>query len=116
MTNPHRPLERADEQSRITLAQQLARLPCLLTLCSGDNCLEFRKPNAFNMVHLYLPVVVALLRGEDEDVTPLVRRAVFKAMCPILRHRNEEDPGQDAMDVLFRGVGDKDRSTRLQAG
>lgn len=78
--------------------------------------MAFRRPGAFKMVHLYLPVIVGLLRGGNEEVTPTVRRTVFKAMCPILRHRNEEDPGQDTVDVLFRGVADKDRSTRLQAG
>ena len=58
-----RPIEKVDEGSRIALAQQLSRLPCLLTLCSGEDCMAFRRPGAFKMVHLYLPVIVGLLRG-----------------------------------------------------
>jgi serine/threonine-protein kinase ATR len=111
-----RPMEKSDEPSRLELAARLAKLPCLLTLCSSDDCSKFRKSDAFSMVHLYLPAMEALLRGGNGEVTPAVRRGVFKALAPILRHRNEEDPGQHVMDFIFRGLADKDRGTRLQAG
>lgn len=68
------------------------------------------------MIHLYIPVLEVLIQGPPEETTPDVKRSVYKAMCSILRHRNEEDPGQQAMDFIFRGLADRDRSTRLQAG
>lgn len=111
-----RPLERIDPESRIKLAQDIAKLPCLLTLCSGENCLLFRKVDGFHMAHLYVPVLVSLLRGERDEVTYAVKRHVYKAMRSILGHRTEEDPGLDIMGIIFQGLGDMDRSIRLQAG
>ena len=110
------PVEKSDEASRLELAARLAKLPCLLTLCSSEDCSKFRKSDEFSMVHLYLPAMEALLQGTNDEVTPAVRRGVHKALRPILRHRNEADPGQQVLDLIFRGLSDKDRSTRLQAG
>lgn len=111
-----RPLEHVHPDARIRLAHDIGRLPCLLTLCSGEDCSAFRKEDGPPTVHHYVPVLVSLLRGEDDEVNPLVKRKVFQAMRSILRHRNEEDPGSETMDVIFQGLVDTDRSTRLQAG
>ncbi|TFK25977.1 atypical/PIKK/ATR protein kinase [Coprinopsis marcescibilis] len=112
-----RPLPDGKQEARLSLAENLSKLPCLLVLCSGQNCLSFRKAAGPELVPMYAPVINALLQGDSEyEVTPAVRKAVFKALGVILRHRNEERVDKRTLDIIFKGLRDKDRSTRLSAG
>jgi serine/threonine-protein kinase ATR len=85
-------------------------------MCSGEDCSSVRIVGGPSLLPLYRPAIDALLQGPPEEVTPRVRRAVYGALRVILLHRNVEQPDSHTLDILFQGLMDNDRSTRVQAG
>ncbi|EAU84196.2 atypical/PIKK/ATR protein kinase [Coprinopsis cinerea okayama7 len=111
-----RPLSQADDESRIKLARNLAKLPCLLVVCTGESCTTFRNASGPSLLGFYVPILQALLAGPADEVTPSVRREVYSVLLPVLKHRNEEEPDEPVLEMITRGVTDDDRAVRVQAG
>ncbi|KAF8897901.1 hypothetical protein BD779DRAFT_1608382 [Infundibulicybe gibba] len=114
----NRPLHETSADSRMRLAKQLLRLPCLLAFCDGSDCISNPGPHALNTIPTCLPFVVRLVDGTDEEVTPLLYCQVFSSLSCLMKHHNMYVPdGLDrAARAIFRGLVHKDRNTRLSAG
>jgi serine/threonine-protein kinase ATR len=103
--------------ARVNLAQNLAKLPCLLTQCDGADCQSRRSSNVL-FAQIYQPIIASLLDGTNDEVTPTVRRQSFQALRRALDHHAVTislDGLDDAGKLLLQYVKDPDRSARLSA-
>lgn len=66
----------------------------------------------------FLTVLARLLDGEDDEVTPLVRRKTYDVVSEIMKHQDvhRRDGMDHATNMILEGMSDKDRSVRLSAG
>jgi len=63
--------------------------------------------------------VVYVLDGSEEEVNSEVRRLAFASLARVIKHhswKHSRDGEANAIDCIFRGLGDKERSVRLSAG
>ena len=59
---------------------------------------------------------MVLLNGPTDEVTPQVRMKVYSTLVFVLAHHDGVDSPESVLDLIFRGLGDTDRSVRLSAG
>ncbi|KAF8961112.1 hypothetical protein BDZ97DRAFT_1664899 [Flammula alnicola] len=104
------------KNARLALIDKLASMPCLLAQCNATDCLSQNANNNFLTVSPYTPVISSLLEGPQEEVTPDIRRKIYHAFCSILKHHNGKEILDSSIDIVFRGMGDVDRSVRVSAG
>ncbi|KAF8165694.1 hypothetical protein B0H34DRAFT_690087 [Crassisporium funariophilum] len=102
--------------ARLAIADKLANLPCLLAQCDSTDCTTQIANNAFLTVQCYLPVITCLLDGQEDEVTPQVRRKVHHAITSMFRHRDWTEDLEPMISIVFRGMNDMDRSVRISAG
>ena len=103
-------------EARLSLICKIAQLPCLLAQCDGTDCTTQSTNNAFLTVLPYVPVITHLLDGPEDEVTPDIRRRVYRALLPVLLHHNATEDLEPIVNILQRGMNDLDRSVRVSAG
>lgn len=59
---------------------------------------------------------MVLLNGPTDEVTPQVKMKVYSTLVFVLAHYDGADSTETILDLIFRGLGDTDRSVRLGAG
>lgn len=104
---------------RISLGEQLGKLVCLLAHCNQSRCSSDAETEHIVTIPSFLPMLSRLLEGPADEVTSDVCRRVFAAFTSIIKHhpRNQSLVGLEAVtDIIFRGLVDRDRSTRLASG
>lgn len=100
----------------MALLEKLAELPCLLAQCDKTDCLAPNLTNKSLTVGPYIPVLGRLLEGSEEEAGSDLRRRVYQVLCRAFRHRNPEEMVDMAVDMVFKGMNDPDRSVRVSAG
>lgn len=66
-----------------------------------------------------MSVVILLFDGPEEEVTAMVRKAIYTALVRTLRHHASGLGGgrlEHIAEMVGRGMKDKERSVRLSAG
>lgn len=113
-----RPLSATGIASRISLAKDLADLICLLSSCKGPKCSDPCDQQDLATLSPCLVIIKNLFDGSDDEVTSEVRRRTYVALTRIIRHHSGKslEGWEDAENVIFRGMKDKERSVRLSAG
>ena len=114
-----RPLSNALSPARISLAENLDHLACLLARCNQSDCSSHSEQRNVVTISLCLPVITRLLDGSEAEVTSDVRRKVLAAFNRVIKHHGSEcDPDglERAVQIAFGGITDKERSVRLGAG
>jgi serine/threonine-protein kinase ATR len=114
-----RPLLDASSTARISLAEQLGKLTCLLARCNQSQCSSDAANNYIATISPCLPVASRLLEGPENEVTSDVRRRVFAGFTRVIKHhsRNQSLGGLEGVtNIIYRGLVDRDRSARLAAG
>ena len=97
----------------------MSKLVCLLAHCSLSRCPSNADNECTATISACLPLVSCLLGGSEAEVTSDVRRRVFAGFTRVIKHhpRNRSLGGLEGVtNIIFRGLVDKDRSTRLAAG
>lgn len=114
----HRPLHATSAQTRVSLAEHLSRLPCILVHFDQSECSWTEDRLQLRIIPALLTVLARLLDGREDEVTSLVRRQTYDVLAKALKHHNlHPDEGMDHVgDMILRGIGHKDRSVRLGAG
>jgi serine/threonine-protein kinase ATR len=108
-----------DSNVRIPLGEQLGKLVCLLAHCNQSRCSSDAETENIPIIPSFLPVVSRLLEGPADEVTSDVRRRVFAGFTSVIKHHHRAQSlgGLEAVtDIIFRGLVDRDRSTRLASG
>jgi hypothetical protein len=113
-----RPLDTTSTLARISLAEQLAELPCLLAHFGSSDCLCKSEILAISTIPLGLSVVARLLDGEPDEVTSVVRRKAYHTLGRLVRHHalGANNGLEHDIEMIFHGITDKDRGVRLSAG
>ena len=113
-----RPLNATSTLARISLAEQLKELPCLLAHFGSSDCLCKSETLAISTIPLGLSVVARLLDGEKDEVTTVVRRKAYHALGRLVRHHalSSDNGSEHDIEMIFHGIADKDRGVRLSAG
>lgn len=104
---------------RTSLADKVANLCCALAHCDSSDCWSSRHTVNLTLIPGILPIAGRLLDVSEGDVSSAVRRRVYTVLTRAIRHHSL-DAGleglEDATNVIFQGLTDKDRSVRLCAG
>ena len=105
-------------QARASLAEHLSKLPCTLAHFGQPECSSVANKLPLYIIPSLLTVLARLLDGREEEVTSLVRRKTYDVLTQAIKHHHlHPDEGMDHVgDMIFRGIGDKDRSVRLSGG
>ena len=77
------------------------------------------KSRYFAAIYPCIGVVKRLLEGPDDDVTGEVRRRTYAALTHIIRHHSWKSGSEGfewVTEIIFRGIMDNERSSRLTAG
>ncbi|KAH9948812.1 hypothetical protein B0H21DRAFT_777700 [Amylocystis lapponica] len=114
-----RPLYNPAEKARQSLAQELGRLPCTIVHSAQPACHATSNRPGVSTLPVYMLVSVRILEGPAGEVTALVRKAVYDALCRTLRHHAAGFGGgrlEHIAEMIMRGLKDQDRSVRLSAG
>jgi serine/threonine-protein kinase ATR len=114
-----RPLSDCSEGARLGLAQSLKKLPCMVNCCDGTDC----KAHCSSSINFPFALTCysagnRLLDGPAEEVTPAVRREVFRALRRAIDHHaiNVAPDGLEQIaELLMQHIKDPDRNTRLSA-
>ena len=71
-----------------------------------------------HIVPFLLTVLSRLLDGAEDQVTPLLRRKTYGALVQAVRHHliGDDDCLDHVAGMALRGMADKDRRVRLNAG
>ncbi|PCH40938.1 hypothetical protein WOLCODRAFT_69995 [Wolfiporia cocos MD-104 SS10] len=112
------PLYNRAASARISLAQTLGKLPCMVVHASRSDCSSASKPDV-DFLSPFVPVVDRLCNGPANEVTAGVRKAVFQCLSHALRHHTSgyEDRKFDRLtNSISQSLQDDDRSVRLSAG
>ncbi|KAI0700624.1 hypothetical protein BC835DRAFT_1404834 [Cytidiella melzeri] len=118
-TRFERPLYNPSAPSRLALTQELLRLPCALARHLGLSCPVEPGKFAVNAIHPSLLLSPLILEGPEEEVTAVVRKAVYDALARSINHQTAAYGGgklEHAGQLAARGMKDNDRSVRLSAG
>ncbi|KAG9317708.1 hypothetical protein JVU11DRAFT_1921 [Chiua virens] len=76
-------------------------------------------PGGVPSVPSVLSLISELLVGSVQEVTPVVRASTYRAILSIVKHHGMGVLSNNCtvvLDLIQRGISDKDRSTRLLAG
>lgn len=115
----NRPLHDSSEATRLALAKNLSKLPCLITRCNGCDCRTHAGSFPVLVVPVYISAVSRLLDGADSEVTPAVRREGLRALRHSVDHhctRISLDGLDRAIDIFIQNLKNPDRGIRLSAG
>ena len=102
--------------ARSTLLEKLAELPCLLAQCDTTDCLALNLTNNSLTIRPYIPVLGRLLESSAEDAGSDLRRRVYQVLLRAFKHHNPDEMADMAVDMVFKGMNDPDRSVRVSAG
>ncbi|KAF9534591.1 hypothetical protein CPB83DRAFT_754578 [Crepidotus variabilis] len=111
-----RPLQLTTDADRILLAERLFTLPCLLAQCNQTDCPSQTANNKYLTLVPTVTVFTKLLDGPSNEVTHQVKMKVFQAISRFLDHHSSAEDLAQVLDLIFAGLGDSNRSTRLSAG
>ncbi|KAF5387623.1 hypothetical protein D9615_000714 [Tricholomella constricta] len=104
---------------RVSFAKRLAGLVCLISHCDGSKCHDAPGKRTLPTLRPGLPGVARILEGPEDEVNSEVRRLAFAALAKAIHHHGHEyrdvRPAH-VLDVVFRGLVDRERSVRLSAG
>lgn len=84
-----------------------------------SECLCTDERPAIDTISTFLVVATLLLDGAEEEVTARVRKTVFHALSRALRHHSSgygKKKFEHVVELIARGMKDKDRGVRLRAG
>ncbi|KAJ7688699.1 hypothetical protein B0H17DRAFT_938064 [Mycena rosella] len=111
-----RQLVDSDAPARVALADKLVKFACDVCGCEAPHHSKRLKLSA---ISTGLSVVARFLDGPEDEVSPGVRRRAYVVLSNMIRHHTIT-PGREGLDhtsnMIFRGIGDLDRSVRLGAG
>ncbi|CAL1700250.1 unnamed protein product [Somion occarium] len=113
------PLYNPSSAARISLAQQLGQLACLITHDANTPCASAIRKVGISTMSVCLRIATIVLDGSSQEVTPLVRKAVFSALARNVIHHTETVAGRSlehAAELVMRSLKDPERSVRLSAG
>ncbi|KAI0938155.1 hypothetical protein AcV7_003428 [Taiwanofungus camphoratus] len=114
-----RPIYNPSPKARESLAQQLGKLPCVIVHGESSECSAVGNRPGISTVSAYMSVVILLFDGPEEEVTAMVRKAIYTALVRTLRHHASGLGGgrlEHIAEMVGRGMKDKERSVRLSAG
>ncbi|KIJ69878.1 hypothetical protein HYDPIDRAFT_79167 [Hydnomerulius pinastri MD-312] len=98
---------------RIAIASCISSIVTLLPSCFDG------EPDNASTIQSILPLFNALVVGRSAEVTPLVRRSTYRTLSAIIQHHRPNLVANDkhlASEFIQRGLSDRDRSVRLNAG
>ena len=104
---------------RLAIARELDRLPCALARHLGQPCPSASRKFIVNSIEPCLAGCIALLEGPDLEVTPAVRTAVYEVLARSISHQTFACEGtqlDNAAQLAARGLKDRDRTVRINAG
>ncbi len=106
-------------QDRLSIAKELARLPCSLVHDPGLPCTQTSRNLGISSIPICFHLSTLLLEGPEEEVASGVRKTVYDVMGKAVRHHST-DLGERLVEVvsafLLKGMKDGDRRVRLAAG
>ncbi len=102
--------------ARSTLLEKLAELSCLLAQCDTTDCLAHSLINKSLTIRPYIPVLGRLLESSEEEASSDIRRRVYQVLLRAFKHHNPDEVADMAVDMVFKGMNDSDRSVRVSAG
>jgi hypothetical protein len=114
-----RPLHNLSADARVSLADQLNNLTCLLTHPQQLNCTHSPSDAEMGLYSALSTVILRLVDGPDAERTPLVQVAVYRALTSILRHDPaglENGQTEHLVRLIRHGMLDRVRAVRLAAG
>lgn len=113
-----RPLSDRSENTRLGLARSLKKLPCVVNRCDGADCkAHYSSSICLPYAQIY-SAANRLLDGAADEVTPAVRREVFRALRRAIDHYtvNALPNGLRRIgEFLMQHIKDPDRNARLAA-
>lgn len=104
--------------TRLEIAKNLTKLPCLMTRCDKTNCRMHQSPVSFLFSREYHSIAIMLMNGPEDEVTPAVRRETLRALRYVIDHHpvGVSTDGLDDVELfLINYIKDSDRSARLSA-
>ncbi|KAF8659134.1 hypothetical protein AX16_001904, partial [Volvariella volvacea WC 439] len=111
-----RPLSEADAQSREALCKKFSEYICLIYRCDGKQC-NPSSDKGINPLPSTLQFISLILEGPPEECPALVRRSGYMTLRRmLLHHKASAEHFTSVSEVILRGISDKDRSVRLNAG
>lgn len=115
----HRPLYNPASVGRIKLAQLLGRLQCVFIHEEETKCSLVGRRATISSMMTCLQVGLRLLEGPTEEVSSLVRKAVFDALAQNIAHHTlavARESLTHTWELIGRYLKDTDRTVRLSAG
>ncbi|KAG6812100.1 hypothetical protein H0H92_004400 [Tricholoma furcatifolium] len=115
----HRPLSDTTAVFRVSFAKKLANLVCLLCHCDSSACSVSFDVQMLPLLSSALQGIIHLFDGSEDEVTSELRRLAFAALTRMIRHNSTDRPNTSfgtSLNLIFRGLADKERSVRLGAG
>ncbi|KAJ3556801.1 hypothetical protein NM688_g1817 [Phlebia brevispora] len=113
------PISNRTAHARVALARELGRLPCALTRHLDSPCPSTPTRTSVASIPTGMRVVVALLDGNEKEVTAPVHRAVYDALLRIIRHHTSgfgQAMIEPVSELVIKGMKNSDRGVRLSAG
>lgn len=105
--------------ARLTLLQQLARLPCTLARHADTKCHSIPADITAPSLRACVAVLKCVTDGTEQEVTAAVRKAAYNALARALRHQPSTYTGSRlnyALSYTSKGMKDADRNVRISAG